>query len=127
MALPVFLKTSRRSIPITMQTRGIRLHETLEHAIYSNVRTALGRFGRRVRSVFVWVEDANGPRDGSGIWCRMVVVLSRGGRLSASAEAANEYAAVAKCASRVRTLLDRLVKRQRRTRRPPRVLRHQYS
>jgi hypothetical protein len=124
MALPVLLKDSRRVIPVTVKTRGVSLDETLERVIFSNVQTALGRFGKRVRNLSVWVEDANGPRDGSGIRCRMVVVLARGGRLSASAEAANEYTAVAKCALRARTLLDRLVKRRRRTRRPPRVSRH---
>ena len=125
MALTVLLKDPRRSTPITMKTRGVHLDETLEQVIYSNVRTALGRFSKRIRSVLVWVEDANGPRDGSGILCRMLVGLARGGRLTASAEAANEYAAVAACASRARTLLDRHIKRLRRTRRPPRIRRHQ--
>ena len=126
MALPRLLKTSQRPTPITTKTRGVHLDETLKHVIYANVRTAIGRFGERIHSVLVWIEDTNGPRDGSGIRCRMVAALARGGRLSASAEASNEYAAVAECASRARTLLDRLVKRRRRTRRPPRVLRHQH-
>jgi putative sigma-54 modulation protein len=121
MALPVLLTASRRQIPITVKTHGVLLDENLAHVIYAHLRTALGRFGKRVRSVLVRVEDTNGPREGSGIRCRIVVVLKPGGRLSASAEAANEYAAVAECASRARTLLDRLVKRRRRTRRPPRA------
>jgi hypothetical protein len=107
-----------------MKTRGVPLDKALERVIYSNFANRLGRFSKRVRSAFVWVEDTNGPRDGSGIRCRMVVELARGGRVSASAEAANEYVAVAKCAIRARTLFDRLVKRRRRTRRMPRSLRH---
>jgi hypothetical protein len=126
MALPILLKASRRPIPVTTKTRGVLLDETLEHVIYANVRAAMGRFGDRIRSVLVWIEDTNGPRDGSGIRCRMVAALARGGRLSAIAEASNEYAAVAECASRARTLLDRLVKKRRRTRRPPRAPRHQH-
>jgi hypothetical protein len=124
MALPLLLKASSWTIPLSVKTRGVPLDETLERAIHSNVRTALGRFSKRARNVFVWVEDTNGPRDGSGIRCRMVVVLAHGGRLSASAEATNEYTAVAQCANRARTLLDRLVKRRRRTRRAPRMNRH---
>jgi hypothetical protein len=126
MALPILLIASRWPIPITLKTRGVLLDQTLEHVVYANVRTAMGRFGKRIRSILVWIEDTNGPRDGSGIRCRMVAALIRGGCLSASAEASNEYAAVAECASRARTQLDRLVKRRRRNRRPPRALRHQH-
>jgi hypothetical protein len=106
-----------------MKTRGVPLDETLEQVIRSNVRTALGRFSKRVRNVFVWIEDTNGPREGSGIRCRIAVGLANGGRPVAVAEAANEYAAVAECAIRARTLLDRLVKKRRRAKRSPRPLR----
>jgi hypothetical protein len=120
MALPVLVKGSRRTIPITVKTRRVRLDESLRQVVYAHVRRALGRFCGRVREVFVWIEDANGPREGSGIQCRLAVVLTRGAQLSATAEASNEYAAVAACAIRARTMLDRLVKKRRRTRRSTR-------
>jgi hypothetical protein len=117
MALPVVLKASQRMLPITIKTRGVLLDKNLERVVFKNVRSALGRFCRRVRHVSVWIEDTNGPREGSGIQCRMLVALTPGGRLSVIAEAANEYAAMADCARRARTILDRFVKRRRVKRR----------
>jgi hypothetical protein len=122
MAIPLFLQASRRSLPVTIKTRRVPLDERLERVICSNVRSGLGRFCHRVRHVFVWIEDTNGPRHGSGMRCRMDVALLSGGRLSLSAEASNEYTAVARCTSRARALLDRRLKRQRRLRRRPRLI-----
>jgi hypothetical protein len=111
------LQASRGLIPITIKTRRIPLDKSLERAVFKNVRSALGRFCRRVRHAFVWIEDTNGPREGSGIQCRMLIALTPSGRLSVIAEAANEYAAMADCARRARTILDRFVKRRRVKRR----------
>jgi hypothetical protein len=121
MAIPLVVHASR-SLPVTIKTREVALDEKLKQFICSNVRSGLGRFCHRVTDIRVWVEDTNGPRQGSGIRCRIDVALLVGGRLSVSAEASNEYAAVARCASRARVLLDRHVKRRRRLRRRPQLL-----
>jgi hypothetical protein len=123
MGIPVLLEASRRSFPITIKTRLVQFDEKLKQVICANVRSGLGRFFHGIRSVFVWVEDANGPRDGSGIRCRMLVSLTPGGRLSVSADSASAYAAVADCASHARTLVDRFLKRRRTLKRRAREVR----
>jgi hypothetical protein len=117
MAVPVVLKAPWRSFPLTIKTRQALLDESLKEAICAKVQSALGRFGQRVRSVSVWIEDTNGPRDGSGIRCQMAISLISGRRLSVSAEAGNEFAAIAYAASRARRLLDRFLKRRRHLKR----------
>jgi ribosome-associated translation inhibitor RaiA len=117
MALPVVLQAPWRSFPVTIKTRDVPLEETLKEVIYAKLQSGLGRFGHRIRSVFLWVEDTNGPRDGSGIRCQIVVSLTSGRRLSVSAEAGNEYAAVAHCVGRARRHLDQFLKRRRHLKR----------
>jgi hypothetical protein len=107
---------------VAVTTRLVRFDEKLKQVIDANVKSGLGRFGRHIRNLSILVEDTNGPRDGSGIRCRMVVSLASGRRFSVSAEAGNEYVAVANCASRARTYLDRFLKRSRRLKRRARVL-----
>jgi hypothetical protein len=120
MAIPLVVRASR-SLPVTIKTRGVPLDEKLKQFVGSNIRSGLGRFCHHVRYIRVWVEDTNGPRQGSGIRCRIDVALLIG-HLSVSAEASNEYAAVARGASRARAVLDRHVKRRRRLRRRPQLL-----
>lgn len=117
MALPVLIQGSRGPIPVTIKTRGIALNPRLRSVVFSCIRSHLGRFCNRVRAAFVWLEDTNGPREGSGMRCRIDAALFDGGRLSVSAEAANEYAAVARCAARARVQLQRQYARRRDLRR----------
>jgi hypothetical protein len=124
MALPILVQVSRRPIPVTIKSRRVDLDAGLKRVVYSNVRSALGRFSRRVRNLLVWIEDTNGPREGSGMRCRIELSLMPRGRLTVSAEAPNEFAAVALCAERARTLLDRRMKKRRHVKRRARVLRH---
>ncbi|HEX6961383.1 MAG TPA: hypothetical protein VF175_05915 [Lacipirellula sp.] len=124
MALPIVIHASQRPLPVSIKARGVRLDAALKRSILASARSALGRFSRRLRGVFVWIEDTNGPRDGSGIRCRIELALLPGGRLTVSAEAANEFAAVARCTDRAWELMDRHVKKRRHVRRRARVLRH---
>jgi hypothetical protein len=113
MALPVIVHASRRPIPVTIKSRGVKRDVGLHQAVCSSIRSALGRFCRRLRNVFVWIEDTNGPRVGSGMRCRIELSLMPRGRLSVTAEAPSEYAAVALCSERARVILDRHVKKRR--------------
>lgn len=76
MALPLHAQVSGGRIPVFINTRGVESNAELQRIVRANIRTALGRFGRSVRSVFVWIDDTNGPRDGSGRRCRMEVALA---------------------------------------------------
>lgn len=121
MAQPVLIQGSRGLIPITIKTRGISLNPRLRRVVFSSIRSHLGRFCNRVRAALVWIEDTNGPREGSGMRCRIEAALRDGGRVSVSAEAASEYAAVSRCAARARVHLQRRYAKRRRLKRRARV------
>ncbi len=114
MALPLHAQVSGGRIPVFINTRGVESNAELQRIVRANIRTALGRFGRSVRSVFVWIDDTNGPRDGSGRRCRMEVALASGGAFCVSAEAPHEFAALAKCSLRARSVLCRRLNKRRR-------------
>lgn len=124
MALPVLVPASRRPIPVTINSRDIELDKDLERVVILNLRGSLGRFSHQVRNASVWIEDTNGPREGSGIRCRIDLVLKRGGRFSVSAEAANEYVAVDRATNRAWAILDRRFKKRRDVRRRARTPRN---
>jgi hypothetical protein len=107
----------RFSLPTSTATRGVVLTQRLQRVIRGCVAAALGRFAAKVRHVFVWIEDTNGPREGSGLRCRIELRLKRGGCLNASSEALNEYAAVGRAAKRARVLLIRNRQKKRAPRR----------
>jgi ribosome-associated translation inhibitor RaiA len=117
MAMPHFQAAHRQFVQICVRTRGIALTENLHGIIRGSVSAAVGRFSRRVRGVFVWVEDTNGAKGGRGMRCRMDIRLKRGGVLSASAEATNEYVAIGRAANRARVRLVRRISKRRRARR----------
>ncbi|RIK74743.1 MAG: hypothetical protein DCC67_16205 [Planctomycetota bacterium] len=118
----MLLQGARRPIPVAFKTRRVRLDETLRRTIGASIQSELGRFCRRVRHVFVWIEDANGPRDGSGVRCRFNLALHPRGRFVVAAEEANEHLAVVKCAARARERLDRSLKRARSAKRRTRAI-----
>lgn len=117
MAMPVFASRHHHPIQISVKTRGIALSENLHRVIRGCVSAAIGRFSRRVSGVFVWVEDTNGPKGGRGMRCRMDIRLNRGGRLTVSAEATDEYTAVGRAANRARIRLVRRIDKRRSARR----------
>jgi hypothetical protein len=107
----------RYALEISTTTRGVELTRQLQRTVRGCVSAAVARYSERVRRVAVWIEDTNGPRGGRAIVCRLVVRLNRGGHLTVSAEAVNEYAAVGRAAKRARAALVRRVKKMRRGRR----------
>jgi len=108
-----------RSCPVKLEvkTRGVDLTVDLLRIVRGSVSAAVGRFADRVAEVFVWIEDTNGPRGGMDTRCRMTLRLNRGGRLTASAIAANEFAAVGHAASRARVQFVRALKKRHSGRR----------
>jgi hypothetical protein len=113
--------TGRRHVlPITTRTRGIPLTEPLQNVARGCIAVALGRLAPRVRRVFVWLEDLNGPRGGRDRRCRIDVHLTSGGRVVVSDVAATEYQAIGRAASRMRIAIDRRIKKRRTRRRSTR-------
>ena len=109
---------SRRfPVPLKVKTRGIALTGELLRIVQGSVCAAIGRFADRVAEVFVWIEDVNGPRGGIDTRCRMTLQLARGGQITASAVAANEFAAIGHAANRARIRFVRAMNKRRRKRR----------
>jgi putative sigma-54 modulation protein len=59
----------------------IEVSETFRAHIERRLRFALGRFGTRVTTVTVTLEDLNGPRGGIDKQCRIAVTLASAGHL----------------------------------------------
>ena len=106
-----------RDVHLTVHARGLELKNSHHRALRRIVGNALGRFGRRVGSVHVSLEDVNGPRGGVDIRCRIEVRFRPRGSITVSALAIDEYVATAEAATRARELVDRRVKKLRSRRR----------
>lgn len=113
MGMHALSSPQRRSAPISVRTRGLALTDDLRRVIRRCVLAAVGRFSQRISSVFVWVEDTNGPKGGRAMRCRMLVRLERGGRFMVAAEAADQYVAIGRAANRMRVRLVRFIEKKR--------------
>ena len=78
---------------------------------------ALGRFGDRVASVTVSLEDLNGPRGGLDQRCRIEVGLVPSGKVMAEATDVEAVAAVNRAAERIARRVRNEFDRRRATRR----------
>lgn len=110
-------KHFRYAETLSVRTRGLALTDELRRVIRGCVAAATGRFQEQVRRVFVLVEDSNGPKGGPAMHCRMEVTLKRGGRITATAAATDEYVAIGRAADRLRVRLVRSVEKRRHRRR----------
>jgi putative sigma-54 modulation protein len=109
---------SRRcAVQLKVRTRGVALTGHLLRMVRGSVCAALGRLSERVDEVFVWIEDTNGSRGGIDTRCRMTLRLVRGGRITASAVATNEFAAIGLAANRTRVRFVRALNKRRGKRR----------
>lgn len=98
---------------IDIRTRGVeRTPELLDH-VRRRLEFALSRFGGRIRSVTVRIEDQNGPRGGADERCRLEVCGTRGWRAAAEATDAEAARAVDLAAERIGRTVAREMVRQR--------------
>ena len=99
-----------------IEIRGhIKATDAIRDHIDRRLRTAIGRFGHRVRSVTIRLDDINGPaRDGNDKACHIEAVLDSPRRNPVVVEEvhADLYSAITRAAERlsvaVRRELDRL-------------------
>jgi ribosome-associated translation inhibitor RaiA len=115
----LFMDQLSRHCPVQLKvkTRGVALTGDLLRIVQGSICAAVGRFADRVAEVLVWIEDTNGSRGGVDKSCRVTVRLTRGGRLTASAVASNEFAAIGNAANRVRIRFVRALNKRRSRRR----------
>lgn len=105
---------------LEIRRRGVMITEDLRTYLKERLRLALGRFGHYVEVVRVYLRDVNGPRDGPGKKCRIVVELPPRGRVVVTSVDNDIRVAISGTASRARDAVKRHVKRRRARRRPPR-------
>jgi putative sigma-54 modulation protein len=104
-------------VQLEIRRRRLEVSEALRTHIECRVRTALGRFSRRVGRVRVYLRDVNGPRGGMDKQCRIVAHLPRFGRPVARGTGTDPYAVVARTAARLgRAVMRRLKRRTARRR-----------
>ena len=103
---------------IHVRSRGFELTDALRAYAEWRLRFALGRFGTRLQSVTVRIDDVNGPRGGADKRCQIVAHLAPGGEIRVEELDGDLYAAIARAADR----LDRAVAREMARRREMRLL-----
>jgi ribosome-associated translation inhibitor RaiA len=96
-----------------LKDSGVRRPHDLPEYIERRLRHAIVRFGSRVEKVFVFLQDANGPRGGLDKICRILVKTRGCGVVVAAVADTDWYVAVDRATSRVGHSLGRHVARHR--------------
>jgi putative sigma-54 modulation protein len=97
---------------LEIRRRRLAVSDGLRDHIKRRLRTALGRFARRVGQVWVYLRDVNGPRGGADKRCRIVVHLLRGGRAVTTGAGPDVYTVVTHTAASSARVVKRRLKRQ---------------
>lgn len=105
---------------LEIRHRGVKVTGDLRDHLKERCRLALGRFGRRIDRVRVYLRDVNGPRGGPDKKCRIVVDLPPRGRVVVTGTDTDMRAAITGTAERAAFAVRRHVKRRLARRRPPR-------
>ena len=103
---------------IHVRSRGFELTDALRTHAERRLLFALGRFGRRVQSVMLRIDDVNGPRGGADQRCQIVARLAPWGDVRVEEPDGDLYGAIDRAADR----LDRAVAREIERRREMRLL-----
>lgn len=103
---------------IHVRGRGFELTDALRTHAERRLLFALRRFGRRVQSVMLRIDDVNGPRGGADKRCQIVARLASWGDVRVEDLDGNPYGAIGRAADR----LDRAVAREIERRREMRLL-----
>jgi putative sigma-54 modulation protein len=93
---------------MTLRTVGVELSDRLRGYVERRLMFALGRFGRRVTTVSVWINDENGPKGGVDKKCTIAARLKGAGVVRVE-EIGAELCPVVDCAA---GRLDRAVSRR---------------
>ena len=102
---------------LELRAKGIQVTEKLRAHIDQRLRSALGRFGDRVRRVSVSLKDINGPKGGEDIRCEIRAQIANSGSLVIQETNTNSFAAVARASARARQTLARQIGRIKARRR----------
>ena len=98
-------------IPIEVKSRFDR-SDTVDAHIERHLGSALRPYARHVRHVELTLRDANGPRGGADDKvARVGISFNPGGRIVATATAADVYASISRAAARARAAVARYVDR----------------
>ena len=98
-------------------SKGVRMTDGLRAYVDTKLRSTLGRFGNRVRSVRVRLKDINGPKGGEDIECHINANLGRAGAIVIRETRCDPFRAVARASDRAGHLLTRQIARTRAARR----------
>ena len=108
---------------IHVRSRGFELTDALRAHVERRLLFALSRFGRRLRSVQLHMDDVNGPRGGADKRCQIVARLAPWGKVRVQELDGDLYAAISRAADR----LDRAVAREAERRRDMRLYPHTHG
>jgi len=103
---------------IHVRSRGFELTDALRAHAERRLLFAVGRFGRRLQSVTVRIDDVNGPRGGADKRCQILARLTPWGDVRVEERDGDLYAAIDRATDR----LDRAVARAMERRREMRLL-----
>ena len=98
---------------IHVRSRGFELTDALRAHAERRLLFALGRYGGRLQSVLLRIDDVNGPRGGADKRCQIVARLAPRGDVRVEELDGDLYAAISRAADR----LDRAVARETERRR----------
>jgi ribosomal subunit interface protein len=101
---------------IHVRSRGLELPDALRTHAERRLLFALGRFGRRVQSVMLRIDDVNGPRGGADKRCQIVARLSPWGDVRVEELDGDLYAAIDRAADRLARAVAREMERRREMR-----------
>ena len=100
---------------LNIRTEGLVPTKALSVFIERRIRMKLDRFADRVRRIFVFLQDENGPKGGRDKLCRVHVELYNGERLVRESREASAYAACCGGLGRTqRAIASRLSRMRRR-------------
>ena len=101
---------------IRVRSRGFELTNALRAHAERRLLFALGRFGIRLQSVMLGMDDVNGPRGGADKRCQIVARLAPWGDVRVEELDGDLYAAIDRAADRVARAVVREMERRREMR-----------
>ena len=98
---------------IELLPRNVKISDEFRQAVERRLRYALGRFGDRIVSTKVLLNDVNGPKGGVDIQCVIESKLARGGSVAAEVTDVDIELATSRAVERLgRRIRDTLARRR---------------